>query len=112
EGMHAFRDSDPAYYLELRGAFLRGVTPFAEQVEADFGAYVEVHGLRAPAWFPGDGADVASILLLGLTGFLELEHDDTTYLLATRIADGLSEFQYGPPDTYPFLAHPSFARDP
>lgn len=112
EGMRAFRDTDPAYYLVLRAAFLKGVAPFAQQVEADFGEYIEAHGLRAPAWFPGDGADVASILLLGLSGFLELEHDDTTYLLATRIADGLSEFQYGPPDAYPFLAHPSFARDP
>lgn len=112
EGMQAFRDADPDYYLTLRAAFLRGVTPFAERVAADYGEYLEVHGLRAPAWFPGDGADVASILLLGLTGFLQLEHDDTTYLLAQRIADGLTEFQYGPPDAYPFLAHPSFARDP
>jgi hypothetical protein len=112
EGMHAFRDVDPDYYLELRAAFLRGVAPFATQVDADFGEYLEAHGFRAPAWFPGDGSDVASILLLGLSAFLELEHDDTTYLLATRIAEGLSEFQYGPPATYPYLAHPSFARDP
>jgi hypothetical protein len=112
EGMHAFRDVDPAYYLALRAAFLKGVAPFAAQVDADYGEYIEAHGLRAPAWFPGDGSDVASILLLGLSGFLELEHDATTYLLATRIADGLREFQYGPPATYPYLAHPSFARDP
>src|SRR5690606_40760268 len=65
-----------------------------------------------PIWFPGDGSDVASILLLGLTGFLELEDDDTSYLLATRLADGLAEFQYGPPQAYPYLAHQSFARDP
>jgi len=112
EGMHVFADTDPDYYLVLRDAFLRGVAPFAAQVEADYGRYLEAHGFRAPAWFPGDGADVASILLLGLAGFLELESDDTTYLLATRIAEGLSEFQYGPPAAYPYLAHQSFARDP
>lgn len=112
EGMHAFQDADPAYYLELKTAFLRGVAPFAEHVDANYGTYMKAHGFSAPAWFPGDGADVASILLLGLAGFLELEQDDTTYLLAARIAQGLSEFQYGPPETYPYLAHQSFARDP
>jgi len=112
EGMNVFRDEDPDYYLTLRDAFLRGVEPFAAQVDRTYGSYLEVHGFTAPAWFPGDGSDVASILLLGLAGFLELEHDDTTLLLAHRIAEGLAEFQYGPAGTYPYLAHPSFARDP
>lgn len=112
EGMHAFRDSDPAYYAQLKEAFLQGVRPFARDVEASWGTYHEVHGFRSPAWFPGDGADVASILLLGLSAFLELEADEATLQLATRLADGLTEFQYGPPQDYPFQAHPSFARDP
>src|SRR5690606_27764274 len=62
--------------------------------------------------FPGDGADQASILLLGLSSFLSVDEDATTLQLANRLADGLAEFQYGPAGTYPFLAHPSFARDP
>src|SRR5690606_24476322 len=29
-----------------------------------------------------------------------------------RLAAGLTQFQYGPPQQYPYLAHQSFARDP
>ncbi|HZJ10045.1 MAG TPA: hypothetical protein VFD39_10145 [Trueperaceae bacterium] len=112
EGMHAFREEDPEFYALLQSAFLLGVEPFARQVDASYGEYIDAYGFRAPAWFPGDGSDVASILLLGLTTYLELETDDTTYLLASRLADGLTEFQYGPPQEYPYLAHQSFARDP
>ena len=112
EGMRAFEATDQAFYAELREAFLLGVQPFARQVAASYGQYVEAHGFSAPAWFPGDGADVAAILLIGLATFLELEEDDTTYLLAEKLANGLAEFQYGPPQEYPYLAHQSFARDP
>ncbi len=112
DGMVAFKDLDPGYYQRLRAAFLLGVQPFARQVSASYGTYHDVAGFRAPAWFPGDGADQASILLLGLSSFLSVEDDATTRELATRLAEGLAEFQYGPAGTYPFLAHPSFARDP
>lgn len=111
EGMVAFQD-DAEYYATLRGAFLAGVAAFARNAGAKWGTYHEVHGLATPAWLPGDGADVASILLLGLASFLEVDDDATARELATRMASGLAEFQYGPADTYPFLAHPSFALDP
>lgn len=112
EGMALFRDVDPGYYQTLREAFLLGVQPFARNVDAKWGQYHQVGGFTAPAWFPGDGADVAAILLLGLSSFLSVDEDATAQQLATRLADGLVEFQYGPAGTYPFLAHPSFARDP
>ena len=112
EGMHTFQESDPEFYQQLRSAFLLGVGPFASAVGEQYGEYLDVNGLRAPAWFPGDGSDVASILLLGLTAYLELEDDETSYLLASRLAAGLTQFQYGPPQQYPYLAHQSFARDP
>src|SRR5690606_16678224 len=101
EGMRVFQEVDPEFYQRLREAFLRGVEPFARLVDTSYGDYVDVHGFRAPGWFPGDGSDQASILLLGLTAYLELEEDDTTYLLAARLAEGLAAFQYGPPQEYP-----------
>ncbi len=110
EGMAHFAD-DP-YYSELREAFLRGVTPFAALVDSRWPEYQERHGFTAPAWFPGDGSDVAANLLLGLSAFLLVDDDPAARQLAGRLAQGLMEFQYGPPDTYPYLAHPSFARDP
>lgn len=112
EGMRLFQEEDPAYYAVLKGAFLRGVEPFARNMEQRYGEYYEVHGFRSPAWLPGDGADVAANLLLGLATFLELEHDDAVLELAQRTARGIAEFQYGPPHEFPYLAHPSFARDP
>ncbi len=112
EGMAAFKDVDADYYEELRSAFLRGVQPFARELDAHYGSYHETYGFRVPDWLPGDGADVAAILLLGASSFLEVDDDATTRQLATRLAEGLTEFQYGPAGQYPFLAHPSFARDP
>lgn len=111
DGMIAFQ-GDADYYETLRGAFLSGASAFARNVDARWGQYYEVHGLQAPAWLPGDGADVASILLLGLSSFLEVDQDPVVLQLASRIAVGLAEFQYGPAGTYPYLAHPSFALDP
>ncbi len=111
DGMIAFQ-GDADYYETLRGAFLAGAAAFARNVDARWGQYYEVHGLQAPAWLPGDGADVASILLLGLSSFLEVDQDPVVLQLASRIAVGLAEFQYGPAGTYPYLAHPSFALDP
>ncbi len=111
EGMKAFAD-DAEFYAELRESFLRGVEPFAALVDASYGTYIERHGFSAPAWFPGDGSDAAANLLLGLSAFLEVDDDARTRELAERVAQGIAEFQYGPPGQFPYLAHPSFARDP
>lgn len=112
EGYHAFRDQDPDFAARLQESFLRGVPPFTAKVTPRFGSFTEVHGYEVPAWLPDDGADVASILMLGLSAYLELEEDTEVRELLTMLAEGLAAFQYGPPQDYPFLAHPSFARDP
>ena len=112
EGMPAFAERDPAFAARLRQSFLRGIPAFLAKVEPSYGTLTERYGYAVPAWLPDDGADVASNLLLALTAFLAHDHDDDVAALHGMVAEGLTRFQYGPPGTYPFLAHPSFARDP
>lgn len=112
EGLRVFRGTDPDYAARLREAFLRGLPPFEAKVAPGYGTFESRHGFSVPAWLVDDGADVSSNLLLGLAVFLQQETDDGAALLMRQLAHGLTAFQYGPAGTYPFLAHPSFARDP
>ena len=112
EGYRVFRDVDPDYAAQLQASFLKGVPPFVAKVEPQFGEFETVRGFDVPQWLPDDGADVAAILSVALARYLEVEEDEEVRGLLTMLADGLTAFQYGPPETYPFLAHPSFARDP
>jgi hypothetical protein len=112
EAMPLFAEADPAFAARLRASFLRGVPPFLDKVEPRYGTFTERFGYDVPAWLPDQGADVASNLLLALTAFLAHDHDDDVAALHGMVAEGLVRFQYGPPGTYPFLAHPSFALDP
>ncbi len=111
EGLKHFQD-DAEFRVTLRQSFMLGLRPFAEYVDERYGTYLDNHGYSAPAWFPGDGSDAAANLLLGLAAFLEVEEDQAVERLARQIAAGIAEFQYGPPGEFPYLAHPSFARDP
>jgi hypothetical protein len=112
EGMTVFSEHDAEFTARLRAAFLRGIPPFAAKVDRSYGLFVERHGYRVPAWLPDNGADVASNLLLALAAFLSVDADEAVRDLQAAVAEGLTAFQYGPPETYPFLAHPSFALDP
>lgn len=58
-----------------------------------------------PVWAGGN-------LLQALATFLLHDHDADVAALAATIVGGVTAFQYGPPGTYRFLAHPSFALDP
>jgi hypothetical protein len=112
EGLPDFAERDPAFAERLRQSFLRGVPPFLAKVAPRYGMYAERFGYAVPAWLPDQGADVASNLLLATSAFLAFERDDDVFALHAMVAEGLTSFQYGPPGTYPFLAHPSFALDP
>lgn len=112
EGMKAFAEVDPAFAAELRAAFIAGVPPFAAEMAPAYGTFTTRHGFDSPTWLPDDGADAASNLLLGLSIFLESEENDGVRRLHGMVAHGLMALQYGPEDTYPFLAHMPFARDP
>ena len=112
EGYRVFRDVDPDYAARLQASFLKGVPPFVAKVEPQFGEFETVRGFEVPQWLPDDGADVTAILSVALARYLEVEEDEEVRGLLTMLADGLAAFQYGPPESYPFLAHPSFARDP
>ena len=112
EGYRVFKVTDPEYAAQLQEAFLRGIPPFVAKVEPNFGGFETVRGFEVPQWLPDDGADVASILTVALATYLESAEDETTRNLLNMLADGLAAFQYGPPESYPFLAHMPFALNP
>lgn len=112
EGYRVFQQADPSYAAELRDAFLLGLPPFEAKIEPAYGRFVSRHGFEVPDWLVDDGADVTSNLLLGLAVFLQQEEHEGVRDLMRQAAHGLTAFQYGPAGSYPFLAHPSFGRDP
>jgi hypothetical protein len=112
EGYTVFKEHDLEFAARLQASFLRGVPPFVAKVAPQYESYAELQGRQVPAWLPDNGADVTSILMLGLAKYLEVEEDTQVRELLGMLAEGLVAFQYGPPQDYPFLAHLSFTRDP
>jgi hypothetical protein len=112
EGYAAFYEHEPEFAAQLETSLLRALPPFSAKVLPGRGTFRDIHGFQVPAWLPDDGADMASNLLLGLAHYLALVEHAEARLLLNAVAEGISAFQYGPPETYPFLAHLPFARDP
>ena len=103
EALPAFEASDPAYAVSLRTALDKAVAAFARNVDARYGTFRDLDGLKVPAWLPQDGSDVGSILVVGLSKYLQGHPQDVAARqLATRVAEGIQAFSPGDATTYPF----------
>ena len=71
-------------------------------------------GLQLPAdgWLLHNGADVSSEALLGLIYYYEITGDSLTQATAQILGDGISAFQLGSFNQFPFGAHPSSVNNP
>jgi hypothetical protein len=115
----ALAESLPAFAAErefagrLEQALSRAIRAFSAQVGPRYGQYREVQGQRVPAWFPQDGADIASILAVGLAQYLtHRPQDAAARTLLTQLCEGLTAYQPGTPGSFPFLLHLPDAKDP
>ncbi|MER3445278.1 MAG: hypothetical protein C4333_14625, partial [Meiothermus sp.] len=105
--------AEEEFTRRLEWALSRAIRAFSRQVGPRYGQYREVQGQRVPAWFPQDGADIASILAVGLSRYLAYRPQDTTArTLLTQLCDGLVDYQPGALGVFPFLLHLPDAKDP
>lgn len=103
EALPAFERSDPAFAGRLQQALTLAVGAFARNVDAKYGTYRTLDGLKVPAWLPMDGSDVGSILVVGLAAYLKTHPGDAAARqLALRVAEGIQAFTPGDAATYPF----------
>lgn len=112
EALPAF-SAEQEFTARLEGALSRAIEAFSRQVAPRYGQYRELGGQRIPAWFPQDGADIASILAVGLSRYLAYHPQDAAArILLTQLCDGLVAYQPGTPGSFPFLLHLPNAKDP
>jgi hypothetical protein len=102
EALPAFEKTDPAFAQRLQAALSKAVTAFSKNVDARYGTFRDLGGVKAPTWLPMDGSDVGSILVVGLSAYLKTHTDPTAAQLAGRVAEGIAAFAPGDATTYPF----------
>ncbi len=103
EALPAFEKTDPAFAARVQASLKKAVVAFATNVDAKYGQFRDVDGVKAPTWLPMDGSDVGSILVVGLSTYLKTHpQDQAAAQLAGRVAEGIAAFAPGDPMTYPF----------
>lgn len=106
KGYAAFKEIRPDFAEELASRMTLAMQALERQVLApSYGSYRDLHGYPVPAWFIRGGADASSIAVLGLTRYYEVSGDRLAARLATQLAEGLAQFQFGDPVSWPFQAH-------
>ncbi|MHB1295006.1 MAG: hypothetical protein ACYC4R_08395 [Anaerolineae bacterium] len=111
EGYDVFREEQPEFAEVLHERFDLAMEALDRQViEPNYGQYINLHGVQAPAWFIGDGADASSIALIALTRHYESTQSEEARRLATALAEGIAQYQLGDPVTWAFEAHLPYAR--
>ena len=62
---------------------------------------IEIEGLTIPKWMEDNGADQISVILLGLTNYYKINHDENIKSLILRLGESLISVQYGNKDKFP-----------
>lgn len=106
EGYRVFAPLDPVYAAELQAGYKRTETALAAAYSGHAGEFSPLHGFSIPAWIPGGAVDVSSVMLLALTSYYRADPNPGTRALIEYIADGITAYQLGDSQTYPFGMHP------
>lgn len=106
EGYRIFAPLDPAYAAELQDSYKLTEAALAAAYNGHRDEYSQVHDFSVPAWIPGGAADVSSVMLLALTAYYRVDPNPQTQALIEYVADGVSAYQLGDSQAYPFGMHP------
>ncbi|MDQ3254871.1 MAG: hypothetical protein M3R15_13350, partial [Acidobacteriota bacterium] len=104
-GIAIFKNVDADYAARLEAAYLKTEKLIAARL-MNVGKWIAVHNFRVPAWLPNGAADATGVLLLALAEYQATRPNATTQKLLVTLADGLSAYQLGGANTYPFAMHP------
>ncbi|MGI9106358.1 MAG: hypothetical protein ACR2G4_08930 [Pyrinomonadaceae bacterium] len=104
-GVAVFKNVDADYAARLDAAYLKTEKLIAARL-SNVGKWTTVHNFRVPAWLPGGAADATGVLLLALAEYQATRPNAATRKLLITLADGVSAYQLGGANTYPFAMHP------
>ncbi|WP_053216099.1 hypothetical protein [Guptibacillus hwajinpoensis] len=102
-GYKVFEKVDSDYALQLEDHFLLGNEALQNEINDTYGEYDWVHGVQVPRWITG--FDAMSNALLGLSEYYSIKPKESVKDSMLKLGTGLSHYQYGDFDTYPFSAH-------
>ncbi|TKD72359.1 hypothetical protein [Pseudalkalibacillus hwajinpoensis] len=102
-GYKIFEKVDSDYAQQLEDHFLLGNKALQNEMNDTYGEYDLVHGVQVPRWITG--FDAMSNALLGLSEYYSTKPNEDVKDSMLKLGTGLSEYQYGDFDTYPYSAH-------
>lgn len=102
-GYKIFENIDSEYASQLEEHFLLGNEALQAQINEDYGQYKMIHGIAVPEWITG--YDAMSNALLGLSEYYSATPNHIVKDSMLKLGEGLSDYQYGDFDKYPFNAH-------
>jgi hypothetical protein len=109
-GYKVFNKVDPQYAKELNNSFLLANNALQKKLNPNYGKYSTIHGYQVPAWI--DGYDAMSNALLGLSEYYTATPNSIVKDSMIKIGEGLTRFQFGSYDQYPFDAHLDWSGSP
>ncbi|MDQ0199248.1 glycoside hydrolase family protein [Neobacillus ginsengisoli] len=109
-GYKVFNKIDPQYAKELNNSFLLANNALQKKVNPNYGKYSTIHGYQVPAWI--DGFDAMSNALLGLSEYYSASPNPIVKDSMMKLGEGLTKFQFGSFDEYPFSAHLDWSGSP
>jgi hypothetical protein len=104
EGYAAFRDADPAFAAFLAERLGLAVGALDREVLTRYGQYLNIDGLRVPAWLITDGADATSEAVLGLSAYVGAGGAGPARSALAQLADGIAAMGHGDAATWPYGA--------
>ncbi|MCM2535866.1 hypothetical protein NDK43_30745 [Neobacillus pocheonensis] len=102
-GYKIFNKADPQYAKELNNHFLLANNALQKKLNPNYGKYSTIHGYQVPAWI--DGFDAMSNALLSLSEYYAASPNPIVKDSMMKIGEGLTKFQFGSFDEYPYGAH-------
>jgi hypothetical protein len=104
EGYAAFVDNDLDFAGFLAQRLRLAVSAVNREVLNRFGQWLDVDGVRTPAWLITQGADATGEALLGLASYVAASGDLQARDTLTKLGDGVASMRSGDSRTWPYGA--------
>jgi hypothetical protein len=102
EGYAAFKKADPAFAGFLRQRMDLSIAAIDRQVLSKDGTFLQVDGLRTPAWLIAQGGDASAEAVLGLAAYVRAGGSGSARHTLARLSDGIARLSGGDARSWPF----------
>jgi hypothetical protein len=104
EGYAAFAHTDPDFAGFLAQRLRLAVSAVEREVLTRYGQWLNIDGVRTPAWLITRGADATGEALLGLASYVAASFDPQARNALNKLAEGVALMRAGDPRTWPYGA--------